>query len=125
MNTETWIVIFSVLACISGLIFAAYNYLLVARIKMRKKRREGPRKKKNELLGTEKIVDQDRTLAEMDYDKLVRSGELISSAAMVYLLKEYGVLGTFIIGFGLLIYVYFLITCIIRSLLKSHYRHFG
>ncbi len=104
MNIESWIVLTSVAACIAGLAFGLYNYLSVAKIKMRKRRRESP-KKKSDVLGSEKVDKSERTLAESDYDKLVKAGELISSSALVYLLQEYAVLGTFVAGFGLVIYV--------------------
>ncbi len=107
MNIETWIVLFSVVACVSGLLFGLYNYLSVAKIKMRKRRAESPKKKKPDLFASEKIADTERTLAEADYDKLVRAGDIISSSATVYLLQEYGVLTMFIVAFGFLIYVVF------------------
>ena len=104
MNIESWIVLLSILSCASGLIFGLFNYLKVAKIKMRKRGPENPKKKKKgDLLGGEKVME--RTLAETDYDKLVRAGDIISSSAMVYLLQEYAVLGTFIGCFGLVIYV--------------------
>ena len=110
MNTETWIVLFTMLACIAGLVCAITNYLRVAKIKMRKRRAESPKKKKiDPTTGEkEKSIENERTLAEADYDKLVRAGDIISSSATVYLLQEYGILATFILAFGLLLYVFFL-----------------
>ena len=107
MNIESWIVTLSAIACASGLAFGLYNYLKVAKIKMRKRGPDSPRKKKKgDLLGGEKATERsERTLAETDYDKLVRAGEYISSSAMVYLLQEYAVLGAFVAGFGVVIYV--------------------
>ena len=108
MNIESWIVSLSVFSCLSGLAFAVYNYFNVAKIKMRKRGPENSKKKrkKTDLFSTEKVADKsERTLAESDYDKLVKSGDIISSSAMVYLLQEYAVLGFFIASFGLLIYV--------------------
>ena len=106
MNIESWIVTLSALACASGLAFGLYNYLKVAKIKMRKRGPDHPKKKKGDLLGGEKGPEKsERTLAESDYDKLVRAGDIISSSATVYLLQEYAVLGSFVAGFAVVIYV--------------------
>ncbi len=105
MNIESWIVLMSVVASISGLAFGIYNYLRVAKIKMRKRRPESPKKRTDTLTGSEKVDRSDRTLAEADYDKLVKAGELISSSALVYLMQEYVILAAFVGSFGLLIYV--------------------
>lgn len=100
MDIASLIIWFTVLACLTGLLYAFYQYKFVSEIKITN---QGETPKKSELTGVEGLA-----LDDEEYKKLLQAGNVISSSAMTYLLEEYSILGGFALLFGILIYVLFL-----------------
>ena len=100
MDIVSLIIWFTIVVCLIGLVFALYHYRFVAETKPCK-----------ELSSTEITSGG---VSEEDFRKLVQAGDLISSSAMTYLIEEYTILGTFVLGFGVIVYVplpYILVIC--------------